>query len=237
MINNDPLFNIFLKRFYRAICREKFNRIIPYKNTPTNVPNARKFYFYLEEKKVFVVYSDLLFEKILIVFWSLARNTKNYKQKPIQLLRQCYEDKGVQSSIDHLSWKKTFCTFYKALIEESFFYFDDSENQFYVNLFRNFSNEDFTGGILHSLTRHFKDFNKYTTKPNGEIEFDYNSLFVSLIICSVNGEIIKREDANTINDYKITKKIAIGTKYLHVVYYWDNKKKLFIFTTASIRNK
>lgn len=237
MINTDAEFELLNKRFYDGICREKFNRDIPYNNTPSNIPSVRKFYFYENEKKIFVVYSTYLFDKIIQIFWLIAKETENKNQEPLELIKKCFNEIGVQNLISSYSWSKDFDRFYEVLVEESFFYFDDLQYQYYVNLFRCMSKDQFKGGLLHSLTRHFSDFNKYCASPNGEVKFDYGSLMANIILCSINGDEVKKEEGKSINDYKITKRIKVGSKYLYVTLYWDDRKEMFIFTSASIRNK
>lgn len=238
MLCDKEELNLLNKRFYNAICREKFNRVKPYSHTPTNVPSAIRFYFAENEKKIFVVHSNLLFDKIIQKFWTIAKNTDGKNYEPQRLLELCYEDEFIQGIISPYPWKNSFESFYEVLAEEAFFYFDDREKQYYINIFREIKNGEFIGGLLHSLTRHFKYFNKFISTPNGEWEMDFGSLMTYIISCSINGDFVKKEESKSIiHDYKITYNLPYYDKFLYVTLYWDNFKELFIFTSASIRNK
>ena len=132
----------------------------------------------------------------------------------------------------------TYEEFYETLLEESFIYFDDLENQYYFNLFRLVNDKQFTGGFLHSLTRHFKHFNKYIEKDDGDYEFNYNSFLINLIECSIFGVNIKKKLANSKNNFSIKKKLKINDKkFLYSILYWDSHKELFLLTSAYISNK
>lgn len=235
MIYGDKKYEQFIKRMYEALRREKFNRVIPYNETPSNIPSAKKFYFTLNGKDVFICIPNLLFESLILEMWYIAQQPDGKKSKPEELLKKLYSNK--KHLLEERALIRTYEEFYETIVEESFIYFDDLENQYYFNLFRDVDDELFTGGFLHSLTRHFKDFNKYIEKSNGNCEFNHNSFLINLIECSIFGEKLNMKN-KTPNNFSIKKKLEINDKkFLNSILYWDNSKELFLLTSAYISNR
>lgn len=147
LINPDLTFEKFNKRLFEAFAREKFNRVMNIQNnTPANIGNTRRFCFKHNGRDIFVCFPKLLFENLLILMWSIAKETDNEKKEAIELLRKAYDDKGFKSSIELYSWHNSFDEFYETILEESFLYFDDLKDQYYFNLFRKINGNEFTGG-------------------------------------------------------------------------------------------
>lgn len=239
IINPDPIYNAFIARLNSALFREKFHREEPLNNTPTNTPSARKFYFLHGEKNVFVCYPDVLFGKIILTLQRIAKETENSGQTPDELLQRAYLDEVLNHAIQNYSWSKTYDEFKENLKEESYIYFDDNENQYYFNLFRFIEKGEFTGGVLHSLTRHYKNFNKFTPRSNGDMPFELGSLLVNIILCCLDGDYYGKLKfkTQTPENYQVTKRIKIDSVNLFVGLYWDNWKQLFFLNTAYISKK
>lgn len=235
MIYGDKKYEQFIKRMYEALKREKFNRKEPYNDTPSNIASAKKFYFTLNDKDVFICIPNLLFESLIFELWYIAQQPNEIKSKPEELIRKLYNNK--KHLLEEKTLIRTYDEFYATILEESFIYFDDLENQYFFNLFRSVDEQQFTGGFLHSLTRHFKDFNKYIEKSNGDSEFNRSTFLINLVECSIFGENIKKE-VKPLNNFSVKKKLEINEKkFLYSILYWDNYKELFLLTSAYISNR
>ena len=90
MIFGDKKYELFTNRMYEALKREKFNRIEPYNETPSNISSAKKFYFTFRSKEIFICLPRLLFESLILEIWYIAQNTNESKLKPEELLKQLY---------------------------------------------------------------------------------------------------------------------------------------------------
>ncbi len=230
---------VFNERLIKALYREKFNREEPKNTTHISVVGARKFYFEHNETKVFVCYPPQLFEKIIMVLWRIAKSYDTDQNDPSELLEKLYNDRSIQLLIQEYSWGLSFDLFYDHLIEESFFYFDDMNEQYYFNLFRNIKGKEFVGGVLHALTRHYDDFYRFNPKPNGKFDFKYGSFFVDLMMCCLDGDIVGERIYITKypENFNLNKRIRINDKYLNVGLYWDNQKQLYFLKTVYLSSK
>ena len=239
----------FIERMKSAFCREKFMRedSLLQDSTPnTNLKASRYIIDSIDGKTIFICTPNLMFEELCDVLWSIAKEQEGRKVDPIILLEKLYIDFRFRVNFpdwEVLHWTKDFERFKSKLIEESFFYFDDLENQYYFNLFRKIdpfkkkNGSEFTGGILHALCKHFKNFSKFHPDSNDDNPFKYNTLLGTIIKCCISGESKNKKDNNSITgNYTIEKHIFMDNKKMRLGLYYECEKKLFYLNTAFISN-
>lgn len=247
-----PSFDTFRKRFNSAMCREKFlreNKERKMNNTSTSTKLSQYIYeTETDPKTIFIKTSNYFFEELLDIIRDIAKKEIQDKLTAEVLIEKLYNSEKLRKLFEYCwnisPWTKSVNQFHDHLIEESFFYFDDLQNQFYFNLFRGIrklgnKNEDkneFFGGILHSLIKHFDLFSKFHPDSNDKSKFHYNSFLWKIIDCSINGKIILKDKICKENaDYSIPKEITFDDKILRVVLYWESTKQLFYLNTFYIR--
>jgi len=246
-VKTHPNYIEFIERMESAFCREKFLRenSLQQDSTPVSVLNASKYIIDpISRKPIFICTPKMMFEELCDILWRIAKEQEGRKVDPIILLKKLYGDFrfiDLFPDWEVLYWTKDFERFKSKLFEESFFYFDDLENQYYFNLFRKIdpsreiNGNEFTGGILHALCKHFKNFSKFHPVSKDENPFQYNTLLGAIIKCCVIGEFIKGKDKSHIpGNYKFTKHIPWEKKIMKLGLYYEYEKKLIYLNTVFI---
>ena len=225
----------FSDRFIKALKNDTFKAHEDQikNNTPHSHIRGNKYLLDIDGTSVYVVAPKFFFEELLSFIY-LESNKVDGKVTPKELIKRVFENndfRKLKEDWGTLSYSKSLDAFISHVKEESFFYFDDGENQYYFNLFRKMDDTEFIGGILHALGRRFKGFSSFDVIGKPERGLQYNSFMFQLIKCCLIGEstdkCIKKN-----NNYSIVKICKDKDRYpLKVVLYWDFKKSVFLLTT------
>src|SRR5690606_38303164 len=234
-----PKYKLFIKRFTNSVLREKLSRENPENSTPSSIITANKYIFSIrKDQPIFLLVPNFLFEELIFASWEISKGIEIDNLGAENLLKELYSYEPWRKLINwkNYSWTENFEEFKNHLVEESFFYFDDGENSYYFNLFRQIKNDEFIGGFLHFLTGHYINFNKFKLKSKDSNDFFYNHFIFKLINASIYGGEVSRENKAGQN-ILINKELAFEDgKSLRVGLYYDYQKNLYYINTAFIKS-
>jgi hypothetical protein len=174
--------------------------------------------------KIYISYS-ILYPKILKTIYDVCSEEENKNESGGIILSKIFNDKGLLSRIYYFDefftppYLVNFYSFFKKIRIDTLLYFDDGNDQYYFELFRKLDKcktvqkEEFTGGILHSLTKHFDFFNHYHPTSNDNLDFEFTNFTCSVIDISVNGKIETIKEGKDKNEYKIEKELNLSEYY------------------------
>jgi hypothetical protein len=170
--------------------------------------------------KIYISYS-ILYPKILKTIYDVCIIEDNKNDSAELILRKIFNSEELLTRIFQFDkgyvpyFLKDYDSFEKKIRAETLLYFDDGEEKFYFELFRKFDKskifqekQEFTGGFLHILTKHFEYFNHYHPQSNDSLDFEFSDFTFSIIDISVNG-IEKRKDFKKDNEYIIEKEMNL----------------------------
>jgi hypothetical protein len=201
---SDPMMETFFRREKEAMSlakKEFFN-----KENPTLLYDAdcSKFRFFDEVlgTTIYVSYPNKWFENFLIVLFKICQRENLEKNSADQILRKVYSPGYLYEIFPrgdfYPSYLESYESFENVLKSNSFIYFDDGTERYFFNIYGRFdtnrqdnSKLEFTGGILHVLTRHYEFFNRFNPSPNGNLGFSFCHFIQSIIKICVFGDVIK----------------------------------------------
>lgn len=207
MSDKQDKYKFYIDRFTSAVCRESFNGKFKKNNTPVSVISSSKYLITVSDKEVFILAPKKLFEEVLTELYEISKQGEKGKDGAIELLEKLYRSKksiGLFENWEQRSWTVSLDEFKKHLEEESFFYIDSGGKSYYFKLFsiiKGPSNE-FIGGFLHFLVKHFDQFNNFHFTSNDRNSFFYNKLITDIISTVILGTTTDKEEKADGN-YKI----------------------------------
>lgn len=242
---SHPKYEYFVNRFLQAIYREKFKRSEKentVNNTPISTIDSNKYIVEIEGKLIFILAPNKLFEELIILVREICKAKPRKQYGANELLEYLYEYKDFKdlfTNWEYYSWTSSLELFKEHLREESFFYFDDGEDQYYFPLFRQIDGKDkseFTGGFLHFLVKHFEHFNNFHFDSNDKNFFFYNTHINNLIKTAISKEIKEGNKKNTCNKSIMITDINKKTKMAKIGLYFDELKNLWFVNTFHLES-
>lgn len=231
------MYNFFSERFIKKIHNDKLKRKEPLNHSPVSVINSNKYIINTNSQTIFILTPTKLFEELIHCLWKIALEEKKDNQSGITLLEILFTDEYFRNLFESQKpdWLEDFENFKNHIKEESFLYFDNGDSAFLFNLYRIIEDKQFTGGILHLLTRHFNPFVKYNKSHNGSRIFSYKDLMWKIIITSLIGNLIITDDQPLFT--RLNKETIFHDKKKMIVgIYYDKQKELNYINTAYIKS-
>lgn len=196
--------------------------------------NSSKYLINVAEQEVFILAPKKLFEELLIELYELSKTGEKGKDGATELLAKLYTSKTFRSLFEnweYLSWTHSIETFKNHLEDESFFYVDSGKEAYYFKLFSCIKQpNEFIGGFLHFLVKHFDQFNNFHFTSNDANSFFYNELITKIISTVILGEPLAKKEKSGGN-YELSKELSLNAKTYRIGMYYDRRKDLYFINT------
>jgi hypothetical protein len=222
----DPEISPFWKREQKSIRLAKDSFLKSEGSIWNNADNMRYILGRKESlEQIYVSYSPL-YPKILKTIYDVCCEEDNKNDSAEIIFKKIFDDENLLRRIyyfDEYSIKphflENFNSFFNKIRIDTLLYFDDGKGQYYFELFRKLdvdessSKKEFTGGILHSLTKHFIFFNHYHPKSNDILEFEFSNFTSSIVDISLNGETTVFKEGKYPDEYIIEREHELTDYY------------------------
>ena len=222
----DPSIFTFWNREKKSILLAKDSSLKSEGYILVNSPENPRYFLSKKDSsnKIYVSYSPL-YTKILKTIYDVCCEEENKNDSAEIIFKKIFDDENLLERIYYFdesfrpSYLENFNSFLTKIRIDTLLYFDDGEDQYYFELFRKLDKDktsqkqEFTGGILHSLTKHFNFFNHYHPKSNDNLDFEFKNFTSSIVDISLNGETTDFKNGSYPNEYIIEKELELTDYY------------------------